>query len=94
MSIKTTDYLLVPSNINKFLFDYNVSKFLECNRTMALNLQNLNDKYRQDLIKNKMLLPVITHIMSTLEGLSKHYWLAGGTLLGWYRDCGIIPVSV
>ena len=29
--------------------------------------------------------------MRELERLGKHYWLFGGTLLGWYRDCGIIP---
>ena len=38
-----------------------------------------------------MILPVVQHLTSTLESYEKHYWLAGGTLLGWYRDCGIIP---
>jgi phosphorylcholine metabolism protein LicD len=41
--------------------------------------------------RHNMLLPVMSHISKTLEGLYKRYWLAGGTLLGWYRDCGIIP---
>ena len=42
----------------------------------------MGDKYKPNLERNKILLPVMTHISKTLEGLYKHYWLAGGTLLG------------
>jgi hypothetical protein len=84
--------LYVPSKIDDFLFDYESSKFLECNRELAFeNLNTLGANYTQNLKRNKMLQPVISHISKTLEKLHKHYWLAGGTLLGWYRDCGIIP---
>lgn len=31
------------------------------------------------------------HIKEILESNKKDYWLSAGTLLGWYRDCGIIP---
>jgi hypothetical protein len=75
--------MFIPSNLKKFLFDYNVSKFIECNRTLAVNnLRLLGDSYKQNVDRNKMLSPVMSHISKTLEGLYKHYWLAGGTLLG------------
>ena len=47
--------------------------------------------YTQNSKRNKMISGVITHLSESLESFYKHYWLAGGTLLGWYRDCGIIP---
>ena len=82
----------VPSNLESFLFEYDHSKFLECNREMAkANLRRMGPTYRQNLKRNKMIAKVTEHISDTLESFNKHYWLAGGTLLGWYRDCGIIP---
>lgn len=84
----------VPADLKRFSFDYNHSLFIECNRNLAqLNLRKLGSSHNQNLEKNKMVLPVIKHISETLESNYKHYWLAGGTLLGWYRDCGIIPFT-
>jgi hypothetical protein len=88
------NYFYVPSSMKRFAFEYNHSGFLECNRELArANLKKLGPKHSQDLKKNKMVLPVVTHISESLESMYKHYWLAGGTLLGWYRDCGIIPFT-
>jgi hypothetical protein len=88
------NYFYVPSNMKRFTFEYNHSTFIECNRDLArANLRKLGPKHNQDLKKNKMILPVVTHISETMESMYKHYWLAGGTLLGWYRDCGIIPFT-
>jgi phosphorylcholine metabolism protein LicD len=82
----------VPSNLDKFLFEYEHSAFLECNQKMAKsNLEKYGKSYAQNESRNKMISPVMQHISRKLESLGKHYWLAGGTLLGWYRDCGIIP---
>jgi len=47
----------------------------------------------QNLKKNEMILKTLGYISQSLESYSKHYWLAGGTLLGWYRNCGIIPYT-
>lgn len=33
----------------------------------------------------------LSYIAEMLELTGVDYWLAGGTLLGWYRDCGFIP---
>ena len=79
----------VPSNIKTFLFDYKHSAFIECNRELALSIRRPN--YTQNASQNKMVSAVMKYITESLEQLGKHYWLAGGTLLGWYRDCGIIP---
>lgn len=82
----------MPSDLKRFLFDYQNSKFLECNTYLAKkNIEKIGKKYAQNEKKNKMISPVIEHLSNSLEGFYKHYWLAGGTLLGWYRDCGIIP---
>ncbi|CAF0881230.1 unnamed protein product [Didymodactylos carnosus] len=35
----------------------------------------------------------MSEIGKSLDNLEKHYWLAGGTLLGWYRHCGLIPFT-
>jgi phosphorylcholine metabolism protein LicD len=56
-----------------------------------INLKRMGPTYRQNVKRNKMIAKVTEHIVDTLESFNKHYWLAGGTLLGWYRDCGIIP---
>jgi hypothetical protein len=84
----------IPADLSAFLFEYGHSVFLECNKNLArLNLKKLGVKYKQDRKKNRMISPVLKHLTGTLESMQKHYWLAGGTLLGWYRDCGIIPFT-
>jgi phosphorylcholine metabolism protein LicD len=35
----------------------------------------------------------MNYIAKYFELHYKHYWLSGGTLLGWYRDCGLISYS-
>ena len=73
----------VPSNLKKFLFDYDHSRFLECNTQLAKkNIEKLGKKYAQNEKKNKMVTKVTEHLSDSLEGFYKHYWLAGGTLLG------------
>lgn len=84
----------IPVDLEKFLFEYGHSVFIECNKQLAnYNLKRLGPKYRQDRRKNRIIAPVIKHMTESLEAMRKHYWLAGGTLLGWYRDCGIIPFT-
>lgn len=84
----------IPNSLKRFLFDYDHSKFIECNSTLAKRrIQVDGVKYEQNREKNEQILKVIEYISEKLEGFSKHYWLAGGSLLGWYRDCGIIPYT-
>lgn len=69
-----SNYLLIPSNINTFLFDFQNSKFIECNTTLT--------KITQDKIKNKKFVKVLKYVTSKLENMNKRYWLSSGTLLG------------
>ncbi len=79
----------IPSDIKKYFFDYEHSEFIECNK--KLQFINSNPGYLQNDKMNKMISPSMEYISRSLEGAFKRYWLSGGTLLGWYRDCGIIP---
>lgn len=66
----------LPSDINKFLYDYKYSKFVECkNYRRKKVIPKL--RFRVDIIKNGLL-----YIKSVLEEYKKPYWLAAGTLLG------------
>ncbi len=78
----------------RFYYDYKHSKFIECNS--ALQKQNskiLNGTYIQNLKLNEKIKPCLAYIAEYFESLHKNYWLSSGTLLGWYRDCGIIPFT-
>jgi hypothetical protein len=82
----------IPLDLDRYLFDYDHSKFIECNSSLAIRSIQINEKkYEQNAEKNAKISKVIEYISEKLENFSKHYWLAGGSLLGWYRDCGIIP---
>ena len=81
----------VTQNVKRLLFDYKNSRFIECDRSLAnRNLVVNGSSYKQDLKKNGMISSKLEYVTSELENMHRHYWLAGGTLLGWYRDCGII----
>ena len=81
----------VTQNVKKLLFDYKNSVFIECNQTLARrNLVVNGSSYKQDLKKNALIASKLEYVTNKLENMYRNYWLAGGTLLGWYRDCGII----
>ncbi|CAF0938365.1 unnamed protein product [Brachionus calyciflorus] len=81
-----------PQNIQKFLYDYKNSEFIECNYDLAkYNYVSSGYRYRQNLTKNEIVSTKLDYIKQIIESYHKDYWLAGGTLLGWYRDCGMIP---
>ena len=78
----------IPADIKKYLFEYDHSAFLECNVDLA---DRVKKNHKQNVKKNKEVEQSINFITKKLESYNVHYWLGGGTLLGWYRDCGIIP---
>jgi phosphorylcholine metabolism protein LicD len=71
------------------VYEYGYSEFLECNRELALKLKNSN--YKQNYDTNSKMMPTLAYVADYLESTNKHYFLVAGTLLGWFRDCGIIP---
>jgi hypothetical protein len=79
----------MPVNLKRFRFEYDHSEFFECDRSLAI--KNRSPDYSPNFEKNNQLFPGMIHITEYLTSIYRHYWLAGGTLLGWYRDCGVIP---
>jgi hypothetical protein len=82
----SSEKLIFPTDLNKFLYDYNHSKFIECNRKYAEESrrykQNQGEKYQSEDIQKLKARHGLNHVKSVLEGLRKNYWLAAGTLLG------------
>ena len=78
----------IPADIKKYLFEYDHSAYLECDLNLA---DRIKKEQKQDVKKNEEIELSIDFITKKLESFNAHYWLGGGTLLGWYRDCGIIP---
>ncbi len=73
-----------PRNVSHFLWLYKTSEFLQCNQELANEMKNkyyLSQRSKQfDLT-----IPALRNIVYGLDKLEKHYWLAGGTLLG--KNC-------
>lgn len=80
----------MPGKLKQFKFDYDKSKFIECNRQLAMGNKR-KDKYMQNMDKSSRIIPRMVYVTRYLESIYTNYWLAAGTLLGWRRDCGIIP---
>ena len=70
-----------PRNVSHFLWLYGTSEFLHCNRTLANQMENEFHLYQNASQYNLTSLPM-RNIAYALNKLEKHYWLAGGTLLG------------
>lgn len=81
-------YLIVPQDTSYFLYQYQHSKFIECNHELA---ETTSKTQKQNPIKNIFYVSRFKYVRDLLESNKKIYWLMSGTLLGWYRECGIIP---
>jgi hypothetical protein len=79
----------VPADVDRFVFEYEHSEFVECDHDLAR--KHTSSTYQQDMVKNYQALSLMTYVTDYLVSLGKHYRLSSGTLLGWYRDCGMIP---
>ncbi len=73
----------MPAEWSKFSYEYRHSEFIECDHKLLLkNKFHLGQAYGQNETLNKILLPPLLNVIKILENSKKHYWLAGGTLLG------------
>ena len=91
-SFTTNIYKDRELNLKRFLYDYEHSKFIECNKTSAeRNLNIYGQNYRQTSEHLSRIMPGLQFLSQSLEKFYKNYTLISGTLLGWYRDCGVIP---
>ena len=82
----------IPENIERFLFDYGHSKFVECNNALAKTNSRVNKTYVQNVTKNELLIPCMSNLALTLESMYKHYWLSSGTLLGMSNNDLLIKI--
>lgn len=73
----------MPSDLNRFLFDYENSKFIECNsEAVQENLKASKYSYVQNETYNNMIKPRLRYMADVFESAYKHYLLTGLTLLG------------
>ena len=86
----------VPYFITKFMDEYQQSHFIECDYKRAhmfkhVYVHDLSTKEQSFMISAKQ---VIYKTKIILDDIKVSFWLSGGTFLGWYRQCDIIPYSV
>ncbi|CAF1633587.1 unnamed protein product, partial [Adineta ricciae] len=81
-----------PQNASHFLWLYNISQFIECNHALAKEMETNYHLY-QNTSQLDLTIRPMRMISNALNQFEKHHWLAGGTLLGWYRHCGLIPYT-
>ena len=75
----------MPSNFERFFYDYDHSQFIECNSEMVKqNLEYTNGTYRQNIFKNEKVKPCFAYLINQLESMYKRYWFSSGSLLGKY----------
>ena len=70
-----------PRNVSHFLWLYETSEFLHCNRALAKRMENKYRLYQNGTKYNTIVEPIL-HVIHTLDRLEKRYLLAGGALLG------------
>ena len=84
MIVFKRNYLFIPLDIDQFLFNYKNSKFLECNYELA-KLENSFDKVENNFLSSRYI-----YVKNFFEKNNISLWLMAGSLLGWYRNCGVI----
>lgn len=75
------DGFFYPRNVSHFIWLYTTSKFLHCNQTLAKEMEEKYHLY-QNVSQWNWTVGPMRNIADGLMFLEKHYWLAGGTLLG------------
>ena len=87
--------MLIPNDTNQYLYDYDFSKFIDCNKHLHNEIsKTYNASMKSNLIKKSKLTPCLFELTKVLESMKKRYWLTSGGLLGWYRGCGFTPFSL
>ncbi|XP_076451230.1 ribitol-5-phosphate transferase FKTN-like [Babylonia areolata] len=84
----------VPANMTDFRFRLQHGLVAECNHVTA---KRLVTRYRASQVFNptvrKRVLQILNITARTLDRLGLPFWLSAGTLLGWYRQCDVVPYT-
>ncbi|KAG8192762.1 hypothetical protein JTE90_009782 [Oedothorax gibbosus] len=91
----------IPSNPQYFLFEMASSRFLECNSSIASAFSKHNGADVQKKSRSpvelsrfkKRTVVALRQLKAKLNPLLIHFWIWSGTMLGWYRECGVIPYT-
>ncbi|KAF8764557.1 Fukutin like protein [Argiope bruennichi] len=90
----------IPSNPQYFLFEIMSSKFLECNTSVVSSFFKSNQTgipnkhYSLSVPKfNKRIEVSLQELKAIFNPLLMNFWIWSGTMLGWYRQCDIIPYT-
>ncbi|EFP11490.1 hypothetical protein CRE_19287 [Caenorhabditis remanei] len=76
----------IPTNIQRFIEFYKRSKFVEC---LGLEMnRNKSQKANQNGPESAR---ILARFRDELIDMEMYPLLNGGTLLGWYRECSVIP---
>nr|XP_039272994.1 fukutin-like [Styela clava] len=87
---------IVPYNIKSFLKEYKEARFIECDHERA---KKYRDEYpviatQEEYVYQSDAKKLLIRAKKVLNKLGIPFWLSSGTLLGWYRECGIIPHGI
>ena len=90
--IKSLNGFGLPDDISHFVSQFPTSRFLPCtpeskqwvlkNNVTSIMPEN-ETKFKDAFVGMKQM----------MRNLKMHFWMCGGTLLGWYRQCSIIPYT-
>ncbi len=84
----------LPKQFICFLAQTKTSRFIECYKYLA----KFYRKYYSDLsfisndFRNKLRERILA-LKSIMNKELKHFWIGFGTLLGWYRQCGVFSYA-
>ncbi|XP_055337401.1 ribitol-5-phosphate transferase FKTN-like [Paramacrobiotus metropolitanus] len=87
--------VLIPTNLEEFRHSYFTSNFIPCNRSSVEaflkaypNMTSTDDGLFRARTKK-----ILFRIRKILDEAGVVWWISSGTLLGWFRQCDIIPYS-
>ncbi|KAB7502381.1 Fukutin [Armadillidium nasatum] len=88
--------LTAPSNIEDFDEDYKNAKFIPCNETQATYFYTKYKEQDNPEVKRFQHLAwkTLAKSKTVLDKIGIPFWLSSGTLLGFFRQCNIIPWAV
>ncbi|EFP11509.1 hypothetical protein CRE_19307 [Caenorhabditis remanei] len=83
----------IPTNIQRFIEFYKRSKFVEClGLEMNRNKSEVSFNGFQGAFQNgPESAGILSRFRDELIDMGMYPYLNGGTLLGWYRECTVIP---
>ncbi|KAK7021117.1 hypothetical protein SK128_028326 [Halocaridina rubra] len=85
--------LTVPSDVMAFVQDYRSAQYMPCNESRATfyNLKHMKDETAEEVRFKHKAWKLLAKAKTILDQLKVPFWLSSGTLLGFYRQCDIIP---